>query len=158
MAGLALNPKTLMIASTVLSGVSSAAGGMAAGNAAESEAQQLIQRAKARRAEANARMREELRQGRLTRSRAQAVAAASGAGVDDPTVQRVIADIDADANYRALMAMYQGSEEAIGYERAAKNRAREGRAARVGGLLGAATSVLSGVSTLRTRYGGRPST
>lgn len=152
MAQLALNPKTLMIASTVLSGVTSAAGGLSARNAAEDEAGQLIDRARKRRAEANARMREELRQGRLNRSRAIAVAAASGGGVDDPTVQRVIADVDADANYRALMAMYQGSEEAIGYERAAKNRRREGRASLIAGGLGAAQSVLSDVATIKSKY------
>ena len=123
------------------------------GEAAAADARQLMDRARARRAEAGAQMREELRQGRLNRSRALAVAAASGGGADDVTVQNVIADLDTDARYRAMMAMYEGTEEAAGLNRAARNRLKEGKAARTVGFLGAARTALTGAETFKSRYG-----
>lgn len=143
----------LAAAGQMFSGVSSIVGGIAAKRSADSEADQLRRKAGARRAEGVAGAIEERRQGRLNESRARAVAAASGAGVTDPTVVNLMGDIQADADYRALSRMYEGEEEAAGLDAAAKARKREGRAARLAGGLKGVGSILSGVDTLRSKYG-----
>jgi len=55
---------------------------------------------------------EEERQGRLVASRALAVAAASGGGVSDPTIVRIIANARGEASYRAHVALYEGEARA----------------------------------------------
>ena len=55
---------------------------------------------------------EEKRQAELIASRALAVAAASGGGADDPTVNKIIADIKGEGAYRAAVAMYEGESQA----------------------------------------------
>ena len=50
---------------------------------------------------------EERRKGRLSASRALAVAAASGAGVSDPTIVNLLARNEGEATYRANIAMYE---------------------------------------------------
>jgi hypothetical protein len=52
------------------------------------------------------------RQGNLVASRARALAAASGGGVNDPTVTGILGDIDTEAEYRALTARYRGESAA----------------------------------------------
>lgn len=55
---------------------------------------------------------EETRQANLVASRALAVAAASGAGVSDPTMVRVIANARGEGAVRAATALYEGSAHA----------------------------------------------
>lgn len=55
---------------------------------------------------------EEQRRAELMASRALAVAAAGGGGADDPTVTKIIADINGEGAYRAAVAMYEGEEAA----------------------------------------------
>lgn len=79
-----------------------------AGRRAEAMEQQAGQaRASAQREEM-----EQRRRGRLVRSRAAAVMGASGAGVDTD----ILADIDTEAELRALTARYEGEESARGLE------------------------------------------
>lgn len=52
---------------------------------------------------------EERRQANLVASRALAVAAASGAGVSDPTVMRLISSARGEGAYRASVALYEGA-------------------------------------------------
>lgn len=56
--------------------------------------------------------REERRQAELVASRALAVAAASGAGVTDPTVVNIIARTKGEGAYRANVALYEGAARA----------------------------------------------
>jgi hypothetical protein len=51
---------------------------------------------------------EEKRVGDVLASRALAVAAASGGGVSDPTVVKLMSDIEGEAYYRANVALYEG--------------------------------------------------
>lgn len=120
--------------------------GFARKRAADLSAKQLRKRAKARRAEAGAEAREEIRQGDLIESRNMAVAAASGASLADPTFIRLMADVDADSEYRALTRLYEGETEARSDEIEAKVRKREGRAVLV-------SSILSGVESMSEKYG-----
>lgn len=144
--------KGIGIAATVLSAIGSVAGGSSAQKTANSEADQLIARAKARRAEGGAAAREELRQKRLIKSRAQAVAAAQGANLSDPSLVNLMGDLEAEGQYRALSRMFEGDDEARGYEDTAAARRKEGKALKKAGLLRGVTSVLSGVSSLRSKY------
>lgn len=57
---------------------------------------------------------DERRKARLLGSRAQAVAAASGAGVSDPTVENIIGGIAEEGELRALNELYAGAETARG--------------------------------------------
>lgn len=111
---------------------------------------------------------EERRQGRLAASRALAVAAASGAGVSDPSIIDLISRTEGEAHYRASVALYEGEAEArqLRYEAAAGR----GNAAltRVGGQadyargqnvrasynLAAAGKLFEGGASLYAKYGG----
>lgn len=55
---------------------------------------------------------EEHRQANLVASRALAVAAASGGGVSDPTIVRIIANARGEGTYRANVALYEGEARA----------------------------------------------
>lgn len=98
-------------------------GNMAAGNAAKQAGQRQAEadqfaaaqyRQQALQTEASSQRDagEQLRRGRIIASRAQAVAAASGGGVSDPTISHLLADIEGEGAYRAGVALYQGDERA----------------------------------------------
>lgn len=55
---------------------------------------------------------EEERKAKIIASRAQALAAFSGAGATDTTVSEVIADITGEGEYRRNVAVYGGAEDA----------------------------------------------
>ncbi len=69
-------------------------------------------KANEQRAESQREAADQRKQGRLVASRATALAAASGAGVDDPTITGILADIDTEAELRALGASRRGEEAA----------------------------------------------
>lgn len=56
------------------------------------------------------------RRGEQISSRAQALAAASGGGALDPTIQDILAGISGETETRALNALYAGEEKARGLE------------------------------------------
>lgn len=103
---------------------------------------------------------EERRQGELQASRALAVAAASGAGVSDPTMVRILANTQGEAAYRAAVALYEGEAQA-------RNLRIEAAAGRVSGMdalaegyrlqqgyaLRAGGQALRGIASLYARYG-----
>lgn len=80
------------------------------------QAEVLLQEAGQRRAVSQREAIEQRRQGRFVESRATALAAASGAGVSDPTITGILADIDTESEIRALYSMYEGEEAARGLE------------------------------------------
>lgn len=104
---------------------------------------------------------EERRLGDIAASRALAVAAASGGGVQDPTIVRLLASTKGEAAYRASVALYEGEErgrqlrheatfERIGgAEALAEGKARS----RAYTLQGLGTAARGGVS-LYAKYGG----
>lgn len=105
---------------------------------------------------------EQRRQGELVASRSLAVAAASGAGVSDPTVVNVIANTKGEAVYRANVALYEGAAKArqlriagafdalSGQEAALQGRIAEseGKVAAIGSLAKGA-----GSATMYAKYG-----
>lgn len=80
------------------------------------------------------RAREETRQSDMAASRALAVAAASGGGVSDPTIVRLLANVRGEGVYRANVALYEGEA-----------RARQLRLAGATGNLAGAEAVVEGV-------------
>lgn len=75
--------------------------------------------------------------------RAVSVAAASGGGVDDPTVVNLIGDLNAEGTYRMMAKLYAGSDEALGIYNEAEMARREGDAALQAGYVKAAKTVMS---------------
>lgn len=116
--------------------------------AAQLEAQAGLERASSHRQAIDGR-----RQARLAMSRGLAVAAASGAGADDPTVVNTLADIEGEGEYRALSALYAGEETARGMEAEAAARRRGAKSTKSAGYLNAAGSILSAGSSLYGKYG-----
>lgn len=139
MAWLAAYAPWLQAAGTVLSVASSERG-------ASSDARQLRRLAGQDRATSQRAANEERRRARLLESRARAVAAKSGAGVSDPTVINLMADLSAEGEYRALTRMYEGETGAQSLETYATQRKRATRGQSI-------ATVLSSASTFASKYG-----
>lgn len=97
---------------------------------------------------------EEQRQARLVRSRALALAAASGAGASDKGATDILAGIDAEGAYRAAVRLYDAENEARIIEMTGNSRARaaDDQASAIG--IGAFGDFLSGAGSMYLRYGG----
>jgi len=108
---------------------------------ANRQAQALEQQAGQERAVSQREAIEQRRQGRFVSSRAQAIAAASGAGALDPTIIDILGGIEAETGYRALSALAAGEERGRGLEYNAV-LARSG---------GAADAYASGIEAQRLR-------
>lgn len=145
--------KPLGIAGTLFSAIGSIGAGKAAKRSADAEAARLRRQAGQTRASAQREALEAKRSSRYAQSRALAVAASSGAGANDPTVQNIIADLAGEGEYGALTALYEGEERALGMEDTATATQREGRAKRTAGYLQGASTLLSGASSLSEKYG-----
>lgn len=96
-----------------------------------------------RMATATAEMAEEQRLKEQMESRALAVAAASGAGVDDPTMVNLIGDLNAEGEYRIMARLWVGEDEAEGLRQQSYAARREGEAALNAGYVAAAKTVMS---------------
>lgn len=103
---------------------------------------------------------EQRRQGEHLASRALAVAAASGAGVSDPTMVNILANVRGEANYRAAVALYEGESMARNLRlEAATGRVSgfealaEGYARQQGYALAATGRGLREIGSLYARYG-----
>ncbi len=122
--------------------------------AQEHEALVLDQQAGQERAVAQREAIETRRQSRLLQSDGLATAAASGAGALDPGVVDLLGDIEAEGEYRALIALQQGEEKALGLESAAVGSRFEGtsalaagRAQRSNSRLKSSAALVSGVGS-----------
>ena len=106
---------------------------------------------------------EERRQGRFLSSRVRNLAAASGAGALDPTIIDILGDIDTEVEARALTALYEGGERAASLRTEADLTRQAGiitgqtgkavaKSERNRALMGAAGTLLSGGTSLATKY------
>lgn len=141
----------------VLSVAGGVAGGISARRAGEYESQQADVAAGQAQAASQRAAQEQLRRGRFAASRAQAVAAASGAGASDPTVMDIIGDITAEGAYRSRLALYEGDDRARAYKERGKTAEFAGRSRQRAGYLQAAGAVAGGYlknRTLLDKYGG----
>lgn len=97
---------------------------------------------------------EEDRHAKAVASRAQAVAAASGAGTGG-TVHDVISGIAKEGAYRSQLALYNGEERARILKQQAANARYEGQAKQRAGFIGSIGTILKGGSTLFSKYAPR---
>lgn len=84
------------------------------------------------------------RQKRLALSRARAMVAGQGGDTTDVSIQDNLADIERTGEYRALSALYSGSERAAQLQEQASAVKAGGRSARLRGYLRGATTIFSG--------------
>lgn len=110
---------------------------------------------------------EQRRQGRFLASRSLAVAAASGAGAGDPTVENILGGIGAEGEFRALSELFIGEERALGLEtqadlrifeseqerRAGKAARRASRGTAFAQILGGGATAFSASGQGLSRYG-----
>jgi hypothetical protein len=152
-----------LIASVVAAGASVAGGaiasegamqrGRAENDAAQAEAVQLDAKGREEFAASQQEAFAKRREGRLASSRAQALAAASGGGADDPTIVKLMSGIASESEYNAGTAMYGGVSRRSGLIDAANNRRRSGQASLLGSRYEAAGSFLRGVSGAASAFG-----
>ena len=112
------------------------------------QAAQLEAAGKAEQAASQREAEEERRQKRLMQSRARAVGAASGGGID----LELAGDIEEEGEYRALTALWEGTEAAKGRRAQAAASRFEGRQARKAGFLRAGRTILGGGASLYEKY------
>lgn len=149
----AILPAALAVAGTALSAGGTIIGANSEAAQLRSQAAQLEAKAGLERASSQRQAIDEKRNARLASSRALAVAASSGAGADDPTVVNTIAGIEGEGEYRALTALYNGDQEALGMEAQAAANRKGAKATKTAGLLKAGGTILSAGSSLYDRFG-----
>ena len=106
--------------------------GISRQKAAEFSAKQMEANAGQELAAAQRNMAEELRVSEAMQSRALAIAGASGAGADDPTMRHIIGSIAEEGVLAAQSQLYQGTEAARSLRLSAEVARWEGRRAREG--------------------------
>ncbi|RWN26523.1 MAG: hypothetical protein EOR97_28175 [Mesorhizobium sp.] len=139
---------------TALSAVGTVAGGVAAKNDADFQAQQYEMKAKEEVAASQREAIAKKREGDLVNSRSQALAAASGAGagMDAPTIVKLMAGTAAQAQYNADSAMYGGYSRAAGLKDTANSTRAAGKASLLGSVGSAFGTVLGGIDGSRLLY------
>ena len=137
---------------------------------AERQAESLELKAGQERAVSQRAAIEQRRRGALVSSRAQSLAAASGAGALDPTVVGIMGDLETETEIRTLTALYEGEETAKGLEFgalleraggegelfAARAGARASKAAAGRSRLQAGGTLISGGTSLFDKYNALP--
>ena len=153
MAQLAVVLPYLAIAGAGLSAYSIVQEGRTAKDAADLQGDLLERRGNEEAAAGQRAAEEERRQGRLATSRATAVAAASGAKADDPTVLDVTGKLESQSEYNALSRLYAGQGERQNLNLQAKATRSMGKQARNQSILKATGTLLQSGSSLYDRYG-----
>jgi leucyl aminopeptidase (aminopeptidase T) len=145
-------PIGLAVAGTALSAGGSILSADSEAKEMRREATQLETQAGLERASSHRAAMEERRQARLAASRGLTVAAASGASVDDPTVVNILSRIEGEGEYRALSALYEGDQTALGMEAEAAAKRRGAKSTKTAGYIKAGSTILS-ASSMYDRYG-----
>lgn len=138
----------LAMAGAAVSGIGTVASGVAANRAAQQDALNMEAQGKEEIAVAQREAEEKRKEGRLVNSRAQALAAASGAGAggDAPTIVKLMSQTAGGAEYNAQSAMFGGLSRKRGLNDGAKARRAEGKASLLGSVLGGFGQAASGVA------------
>lgn len=131
--------------------VGSIAQGVAANNAADFEARQMEAKGKEEFAAAQREAQMKRREGALVNSRAQAIAAASGAGagVDAPTIVKLMTGTAGEADFNARSVMYGGEQRKRGLFDSARGRRAEGKASLLGSVIGGFGQAANGLSKMK---------
>ena len=159
--GMAVAGTVLGAYGQIQQGNAAEAAGKAQQKGLEYQAAQMEVQAGQERAAAQRRAMDERRKKTLTQSRAQAISAAGGGGSLDPTIVDIMGDLEAEGEYNANVAMYEGEERARDLLTGSQLRRYEGTQARTAGKMAkkssriaAAGSLLKGGNSLMDKYGG----
>jgi hypothetical protein len=138
----------LSLGGTILSGIGqiSAANNQAAALEYQAESDRI--QAQQEKASAEREAAEERRQGRLLMSRARAVGATSGGGMD----YDILGDLGSETEYRSLMALWGGEERARGRRESAAARTLEAKSVRSAGKIAGFGTILTGGARWANRY------
>lgn len=141
---------------TGVSMVGGLAAGQAANDAAKAQAAGLDRAANAERAKGQRASFDERDKAKLLLSRQQALAAASGAGagMDAPSIVKIMRDTTGQGELNAQMAAWNGETQARGLEDQATAARVSGRATRLGSIYGAIGTGFGGVSQAARGYQG----
>lgn len=142
------------LAGTAMSAFGAVREGQAANESAKFEARQLEQQSKAQEAAGQRSALEQRRQSELMQSRALAVAGASGGGVTDPGVLRIISGIAGEGENAFQSELYNARTQAETSRSQAVARRFEGKQAKQAGVMKAASTALSGIAEAGTGYFG----
>lgn len=123
--------------------------GIAEKKSAEFEAKQLVAAGKAEQAASTYRAADDIKQAALVASRARAVGAAGGGGLD----LELISDIEAEGQYRSLTSLWEGEEARKGRKTQAAARRVEGKNAQTAGYIGGAATLIDTGTSLYDKYG-----
>lgn len=137
----------LAIGSAVLGAVGSIQQGRAAQSAANFQAAQLEQRAKAEKAQSQRQAIEKSRQIKLAQSRAKARMGASGIDTASPTLANILGGLDYEADLARDTELAAGENRAAGYATQAGAARIEGKQAKKAGYFGAVTAIGSAASS-----------
>lgn len=97
---------------------------------------------------------QERRRAKLLRSRALAVAGASGAGMSgDPTVDKILSDIESEGELRALTSLWEGDYLADALRTGAEVKRRTAVAHKAAATMNAIGSMAGGASNTMSFYG-----
>lgn len=102
-------------------------------------------------------MQEQERKKELMHSRAVALAAASGGGVDDPGMVKILGDLNAEGEYNIMASLWTGQDRAAGLQfrsEAATREAEAGYTAGVINVISSAASAYSGAGGGKGSFGG----
>lgn len=143
----------MMVAGAGMSAAGTIIGANSEAKALRSQANQLEAQAGLTRATSQREAMNDRRNAELVGSRGLALAAASGGGADDPTVVNMLADIAGEGEYRALTALYNGDQEALGMEAQAKANRKGAKATKTAALFKAGGTILSAGESMYDRYG-----
>lgn len=152
MAWLGAATSYLGLASAGVQAYSQTQSGKAAKANAEAVAIQQERAGKAAQAESQREAIYERKKANYAQSRALALAAASGGGVDNPTVQNLLGDIEEQGDYNVLASLYSGDTDAELANLSAAATRREGRAYKRASYLNAGSTLLSGASSFYSKY------
>lgn len=134
---------------TALTAAGTIYGGVRAYQGAKSEAQSLKKKGDDEFAIAQRQaMRTRQEKDRLL-SRQRAVAAASGAGATDPSVEAVMGRTEKEGEYNALLDMYRGTQNRNDLYAEANTTRQEGTSKLIGSFIDAGGTIYSGISRRR---------
>ena len=164
MPALAAAAPYIALASSAVGAYSAIDAGQKANSRAHALAKQQEAEANAAQVEAQQQAATERKKTRYLRSRALAVAGASGGGVSDPTISNILTGIDTEGEMNALNTLWSGDTTASGLRAQARATRAEGKASmKAGYVSGFKTAVSGGMDfidakpTFFKKYGGTKS-
>lgn len=141
------------VAGTVMSATAARNEGIAQQQQADYQAAQMKIQAGQERAAAQRKALSALHEKDLVQSKAQANAAGSGAGALDPSVVDIMGDLEQQGQYNANVATYEGEDRGRNLESGAALKIYEGKQAKAAGNTKAIGALISGGSSLLSKYG-----